>query len=117
MGSHTGTGRERRPHRYLQSTTASETTCRECRRPILNAWDEGLLVRVELEPLGDVGAVHHEEAQAILAGRYTYVRPASGDLILRTAERITSGHPAGKVHASHVCPDRRVQADLLELLP
>src|SRR5690606_42066306 len=53
---------------HFISTTATETTCPRCRARLLTAFDEGLRVTVDAEPL----AKPADEIAALLAGKWTY---------------------------------------------
>ncbi len=81
----------------LHSTQASITT-HHCGRPILNAWDDGLLVRAEPRALTPTAA---DALHA--AGWPLYVLTAGRHLVRLTDERL-GGPPYGALHAEHRCP-------------
>lgn len=84
---------------HFISTTATETTCPRCRAHLLTAFDEGLRVTVDAEPL----AKPADEIAALLAGKWTYTLTRNRHLVHRTPERIAAGTPAGSIHATHKC--------------
>lgn len=84
---------------HFQSTRATEARCPRCRLPILTAHDEGIRVRVDLDPLPTPAA----EIAALLEGRHTYTRLGNGHLVYRDAPRITGGTLRGPIHADHKC--------------
>ena len=87
---------------YFVSTAALESRCPRCRTPILTALDEGLTARVDLTPLPDRRA----EIDALLTGRWTYVRTRDRHLIYRDSHRIIAGTPRGPIHGEHKCGNR-----------
>lgn len=91
--------RARRAHGGPYSTAASEAPCRHCRRPLLHAWDEGLLVRAD-------AAAIDEPVAAVLRdlGRAVYVLTAGRSLVRETAERVGSLRNVTSRHAAHECP-------------
>lgn len=100
----------RRPsgHGGTHSTMASEAPCRRCRRPLLHAWDEGLLAHVDALSL-DLAV-----AQALrAAGRLVYVRTEGGWLIRETAERAGSLRLVRSRHVEHTCPAEPVSASVV----
>lgn len=91
--------------RCLINTGIKQTSCPRCGRPLLVAIDEGMPVRVDRFPVGQVGGDEAGELRALLEGRRTYVR-AIGGLVERTSERIRGGTLRGDVHREHRCaPD------------
>lgn len=84
---------------HFISTTAAETTCPRCRKPLLTALDEGIPTRVDATPLPDRQA----EIAALLDGRWTYVLTINRHLTIRDASRITGGSLRGTIHAEHKC--------------
>lgn len=95
----------RRTHEHHVSTTASESTCHHCGAATLDAYDEGLHVKVDGAPIGFAGSPASVAAElaALVAGAQTYVRTRGGDLVHRTAERISLGRPSGTIHRQHQC--------------
>lgn len=88
------------------TTTASRAPCRHCRRPLLYAWDEGLIVRadaVELDPVV-AGALRG-------AGRYVYALTLGRYLVLETPTRAGSLRMVVSRHAEHVCRRPAVRDD------
>lgn len=81
------------------STTVSEAPCLHCRRQLLYAWDDGLLVRADALPLAP--PVAHELRRA---GRRVYVRTDGGHLVLETLSRIGTLRLVRSWHAVHICP-------------
>ena len=84
---------------HFISTTATETTCPRCHARLLTAFDEGLRVTVDAEPL----AKPADEIAALLAGKWTYTLTRNRHLVHRTPERIAAGTLAGSIHAAHKC--------------
>ncbi len=87
----------------LISTTAKIGQCYKCRGDILTALDEGVRVKVDHEPLAEVGA----ELKAVLAGKRTFAYTSVGELVERTAGRIEYNSPKGSIHVEHYCKTRR----------
>jgi hypothetical protein len=86
----------------MQHTTAvSEAACRHCGRPLLYAWDEGLLIRADAEELADAVA-----AGLRAAGLPVYVRTHGGNLIHETPERAGTLRLARSRHVEHRCSRR-----------
>jgi hypothetical protein len=86
----------------VQHTTfASEAPCRHCRRPLIYAWDEGLLVRADKAPLDPLVA-------SLLrgSGRRVYVLTDGGNLVYEPSERVGTLRLARSRHAEHVCRQR-----------
>lgn len=82
--------------RHLISTPARVTSCPSCHGLVLAGIDQGLVVRVDPQPLSSFG-----ELWARVAGRWTYDLGPRRELWLRTVHTI-------KVHrhlvlADHVC--------------
>jgi hypothetical protein len=80
------------------STRASATTCRRCHAAILNAWDEGLLVRVAPEAAD--GAV-----AAALVGMWPvriFAFTPGGHLVAYTLDRVGC-FPRATFHVRHEC--------------
>lgn len=89
------------------TTTASEAPCQQCRRQLLYAWDEGLLVRADAAPLDPPVA-----AALRVAGRDVYALTEGGNLIRETVYRHGSLRLVRTRHAAHVCPRaRRLEFD------
>lgn len=84
------------------TTTASEAPCRHCRRPLLYAWDEGLLVRADVVELDPAVA-----AALRAAGRRVYARTDGGHLVLETLGRVGTLRLLRSRHAEHVCSRMR----------
>jgi hypothetical protein len=80
------------------TTTSSETVCRNCRRPLLHAWDEGLLVKADAAPLNEVVADALRDA-----GARVYARTRAGHLIYESADRIGVLRLVVSRHAEHAC--------------
>lgn len=84
----------------MQHTTrASEAPCRHCRRSLLYAWDEGLLVRADAAPIEKPVA-----AALRAAGRNVYALTEGGNLVRETTHRYGSLRLVASRHAEHVCP-------------
>lgn len=84
--------------KHFISTTAEPATCPRCDTAILVALDEGLDARADPAPLDQAA-----EVDALLTGRRTYTRTPGGQLVERTADRISGGSLRGTVHAEHRC--------------
>lgn len=83
----------------MQHTTlASEAPCWHCRRPLIYAWDEGLLVRADRAPLDAVVATLLRDS-----GRRVYVLTHGGNLVHESPERVGALRLARTRHAEHVC--------------
>lgn len=80
------------------TTTASRAPCRRCRRQLLYAWDEGLIVRADAYPLDDVAVVALRAA-----GRPVYALSWGRHLMLESPERVGSLRHVVSRHADHVC--------------
>jgi hypothetical protein len=105
----------RRTFRHLESTEATSTTCRVCRTGILNGLSEGLLVRVDDQPIGQAPGDLGGEIQALLAGLDTFVL-SGRELVHRDPGRIASGSPAGQLYQRHRCRSIAPAAGLPEQL-
>ena len=94
----------------MQHTTrASEAPCRGCRRPLLYAWDEGLLVKAD--------AVALDEAVAAAlrgAGRSVYALTHGRHLVLETPRRAGTLRLVISRHARHVCTAVENHAPLVQ---
>jgi hypothetical protein len=86
------------------TTRASEAPCRGCRRPLLYAWDEGLLVKADAVELDDVVA-----AALRGAGHRVYALTHGRHLVLETPRRAGTLRLVLSRHARHVCtaPEKR----------
>lgn len=89
------------------TTTASYAACRHCRRSLIYAWDEGLLVRADANPLDDVVSRGLRNA-----GRHVYALTRGRYLILETADRVGALRMVVSRHAEHVCRQADVRDDL-----
>lgn len=83
------------------TTTASEAPCRHCRRPLIYAWDEGLLVRVDALALDAVVAAALRDA-----GRRVYAYTEGRHLVHETAQRAGTLRLVRSRHAEHRCAKR-----------
>jgi hypothetical protein len=93
------------------TTTASDAPCRHCHRPLIYAWDEGLLVRADATPLDAVVA-----AELRRAGRRVYALTEGRNLVYETQERAGTLRLVRSRHAEHVCRRRPVAAPRSEQL-
>lgn len=90
----------------MQHTTlSSEAPCRRCRRPLIYAWDEGLLVRVDADELDAVVA-----GAARAAGLEVYAHTCGGHLIREDAYRAGSLRLVTSRHLTHQCAEKTAQS-------
>lgn len=80
------------------TTIASDAPCRHCRRPLLYAWDEGLLVRADAAALHAVVAVELRRT-----GHRVYALTEGRNLVYETVERAGTLRLVQSRHAEHVC--------------
>ncbi len=80
------------------TTRASEAPCRHCRRPLIYAWDDGLLVRADAAPLHAVVAAALRDA-----GRRIYACTDGGNLVYEPVERAGTLRLVRTRHAEHIC--------------
>lgn len=85
----------------MYSTQASATLCRRCGAAILNAWDDGLLARVDPDAL-DAAVVDALPVAAPGCGRGLY-RLTAGRHLVQVMPETREGPPFGSFHLEHVC--------------
>lgn len=80
------------------TTRASEAPCRHCRRPLIYAWDDGVLVRADALALDPVVASALREA-----GRRVYALTEGRNLVYEPSERAGTLRLVSTRHAEHEC--------------
>lgn len=83
---------------HLIARRAAPRRCRTCNAVIIVGWVDGMIVKVDAEPVDESG-----EVTAMLDGRWTFSF-RGGVPVWRTSELIRAGWPDAGVYVAHRCP-------------